>query len=108
MNKGFVLGISIFFATGIAQAAEVWTDYTQIEFLYPTSTGFNFITSYSNSLSTCNDGKRFTFDRNASDYNMLVSSLISAFMAGKEIQMVFSDTQPAACAVVVGRFKVAP
>jgi len=90
-------------------SAQVWSGETTITKLYPTSTDYIFNVSYSNSVSTCDGGTRFSIRKTYSDnYNALVSSLIAAFIAGKKITFVFDDSQAANCFPYIDRFQILP
>ncbi|MGP9802139.1 hypothetical protein [Rheinheimera sp. NSM] len=102
--KVFVL-LLLFCAS--ANAAPVWSGYTEVTNLYPTVEGLMFNTLYKNpQLSSCDDGGRFVLNMAVPDYNTQVSVLIAAFMAGKRVNLYIED-QPARCAAVIIRFKVA-
>lgn len=65
---------------------EVWSSFTKITKLYPTSTTLAFFTEYKNpTYSTCDGGSRFSLDPNYSNYNIQAGALMAAFMADKEI-----------------------
>jgi hypothetical protein len=89
-----------------ARAADVWSDWTEIAFLYPTSNHLMFITVYKNtSYSTCDGGGRFALNINNADYKTQAAALISAFTAGKKIKMMLIQA-PAACSATIDRFMV--
>lgn len=69
--------------------ADPWSSSTKILQLYPAADGLIFITdSYSNTeLSSCDGGKRFYISKNHANYQVMVSVLIAAFMADKEVSL---------------------
>lgn len=92
----------------ISQAAEFWSGLTTITTLYPTPSNYIINVSYTNALSTCNNGSRFSIDITNPNYNALVSTLIAAFMAGKKINFNVDDSQGASCSPYINRFIVYP
>lgn len=88
----------------ICQSAEFWSGKTTITHLYPMSNMYVFNVTYSNPLSTCDNGRRFSIDMANPNYNALVSSLVAAFMAGKEIDFNVDDAQGSGCAPSINRF----
>ena len=92
--------------SGSANAATVWSGKVKTLNVYPTSTALAFVVEYSHPISTCDDGGRFQLDENAANYNVLASTLLAAFMAGKEIRIGFGDTQTPTCSPIVNRFRV--
>jgi non-ribosomal peptide synthetase component E (peptide arylation enzyme) len=91
----------------VCQAEQFWSEKTKITYLYPTSENYVFNVSYSNPLSTCDNGTRYSIALTNPNYNSLVSTLISAFMAGKEI-LINIDSQAANCQPTINRFIVYP
>lgn len=87
-----------------------WKDsaYTEINHLYPVSSGLAFYTTYADaSVSACDSGKRFIIPLTADNYDTKVSSLMAAFMANKKILLRYDSDQPRSCAAVVDRFLIA-
>ncbi len=65
------------------------------------------MTSYKNTgISTCNVGTRFSIDKSHPNYTILVSSMIAAFMSGKEINFNITSGQQPTCAPVINRFLI--
>ena len=88
----------------ICQPAEFWSGETTVTHLYPTSNMYVFNVTYANSLSTCDNGRRFRIDMANPNYNALVSSLLAAFMAGKKINFNVDDAQGSSCEPSINRF----
>lgn len=95
MSAGFAFGDNI-----------IWSGYTNISGLYATQGRLIFNTEYSNELSTCDGGKRFSFAFLADDYETQVAVLMAAFFSGKQINMAFDDEQGATCSPIINRFRV--
>ena len=89
-----------------AFSADVWSGRTKINAIYPTSSGMRFITEFSHPVSTCSGSKRFQLDDTSGQYQDKVAALIAAFMANKDINMLFDNQQTATCAAFVDRFIV--
>lgn len=92
----------------ICQSTELWSGKTVITDLYPTSGQYIFNVSYSNPISICDNGTRFSISMSNPNYNALVSSLIAAFMAGKEINFNVQDAQGSGCSPEINRFIIYP
>lgn len=90
----------------VSHSAEIWSGRTKIVHLYPTSYNYIFMVNFSNALSTCDSGKRYSIAQTNSNYNALVSTLTAAFMAGKEISFNVNDDQGNNCAPIINRFIV--
>lgn len=99
--------ISIILLPSLCQAEEFWSGKTNITTLYPTSQTYVFNVTYSNPLSTCDNGTRFSIPPTNPNYTALVSTLVSAFMAGKQIN-INVDSQSANCQPTINRFIVYP
>jgi hypothetical protein len=90
-----------------AQAAEIWSGYTKISYLYPASDGMYFNTVYANtSLSSCDSGTRWFIPTGFPNYNTLTAALIAAFLAGKQVNLNIT-VGPPQCGGSVNRFVVA-
>ena len=106
MKKLLVTSILLLVCNSNINASDIWSGFTKITHLYPTSGVFIFNTEYSNTTySSCDNGKRFSINTNNVDYKVQVSVLTAAFMAGKEIHMHILD-RPVACNAVIDRFIV--
>jgi hypothetical protein len=91
----------------VSAAADVWSGYTEITRVYPTPTQLIFNTTYSNPKSTCEGGTRWRLDSSYPDYSTQVAGLLAAFMAGKQVRIVFQDTQAVQCSPIVNRYVIA-
>lgn len=89
-------------------AGEIVSSYTTVTQLYPMSDGYLFDTEYSNVLSTCEGGKRWSISTTIEDkyFQAQLSSLLAAFMANKEIRIIVNDDQGPSCYPVIDRFQV--
>lgn len=88
--------------------AEIWSDTTKIVTLYPSATGYYFLTDYSNTTySTCDGGRRWEIPKSYENYDALIASLLLAFAQDRPIRLVIDDVPPN-CAGRVNRFKVFP
>jgi len=90
----------------LSHSVEIWSGKTTITNLYPTSGSYIFNVTFSNVLSTCDQGKRFSIHTTNPNYNALVSSLVAAFMAGKQINFNVNDSQGSSCYPEINRFIV--
>ncbi len=87
--------------------ADPWSEQAKITMLYPYDEGLIFVTSYKNpEISTCNDGARFSINKSHPNYTILVSSMIAAFMSGKEIKFNITSGQQPTCKPVINRFAI--
>jgi len=86
-------------------SADPWSGNATINTLYPTTDGLTFMTSYVNTeLSLCDGGKRFKIAKTHPNYDVMVSTMISAFMSGKEISFNIESGQQPSCAPAINRF----
>jgi hypothetical protein len=100
------LGILAFVTAMQTHAAEQWSGDTRIEQMYPAADGMYFITLYKNTaLSTCDGGGRWFIASSSPNYQVLVASLLTAFTAGKQLNLNIT-VNPPQCAGVVNRFIV--
>jgi hypothetical protein len=102
----YFLTILLLVMSSHARAADIWSDWTEIAYLYPANNHLMFITVYQNkSYSTCDNGGRFALNINNTDYKTQAAALMAAFTAGKEIKMVIIQAS-AACSATIDRFMV--
>lgn len=107
--KSFLFSFSLLlFISSNSQAGEFWSGKTNIKTLYPSDTGYVFNVNYSNSLSTCDGGSRFSISLTSPNYQALVSTLMAAFFSGKEISIHVYDNQGTSCSPALDRFIVYP
>ncbi len=89
-------------------AAEIWTGYHNVNFLYPSASGLIIISEYSNSeRSSCDNGKRYLINKSHPNYDTLVSSMLMAFASDKKLTFVINDSQPRTCSPDINRFIIA-
>ena len=87
-----------------------WKDspYVEITKLYPTDGGMAFYTTYSDtSVSSCDSGTRFGILSTDENYEVKVSTLLAAFMAGKKVLLRYDSSQEKQCSAIINRFMVA-
>lgn len=102
----YFLTILLFVMSSHARATIIWSDWTEIAYLYPTSSHLMFITVYKNtSYSTCDNGGRFALNIKNPDYKTQAAALISAFATGNKINMAIIQA-PTACNATIDRFMV--
>ncbi len=73
-----------------------------LTYVYPTETAF--VITYeteSNAISTCNGGKRFSIALSHPNYDALVSTVLAAHFADREVRIYVEDTQSPACAPLI-------
>lgn len=104
--KRFFFLISFLLISFNASSATIWSGNTSIIYVYPTETGFAFVVDYSNPISTCDNGRRFQFKADAPKHDVMVSTFLAAFMAGKQVNLAIDDTQVPTCSPKVNRFRV--
>ncbi|MBW8184269.1 hypothetical protein [Shewanella nanhaiensis] len=101
----FFAAITLCFVSNFAQA-QFWSSNTKITKVYPYTDGLIFFTEYRNSdVSTCDGGTRFSIDKSHPNYEVMVSTLLAAFMSDKTMTMNVSSTTRA-CAPHINRFLV--
>lgn len=102
----YFLTILLLVMSSHARAVDIWSDWTEIAYLYPTSNHLMFTTVYKNtSYSTCDNGGRFALNIKNTDYKTQAAALMAAFAAGNDIRMVIIQA-PAACSATIDRFMV--
>lgn len=105
MRKSLISSLLFCLIGGLAQA-ETWSDITHVTQLYPYAGGLIFTTDYANeSLSSCNEGKRFSISIDHPNYQVMVSAMMTAYVAGKSIQFNV-DSQPKTCMPTINRFQM--
>jgi hypothetical protein len=91
--------------TGAVHGAEFWTTNTTVTHIYPAAGGFVFLTAYSNTVSLCDQGRRWSIPSSAPNYKAQVASLLLTFSQGLPITLHVIDQSPT-CEPVVDRFIV--
>lgn len=108
MKSIYSVLLSIILCASANAADWKWSGYVSIYKIYPTSGGLSFFPNYKdNSVSSCDDGQRFTLPLSALNYEVKASSLISAFMANKKVTIAYDRKQVKSCSAIVDRFIVA-
>lgn len=105
MKRSLILFLSII---SLNASADVWTGNTGIRWVYPNNGGVSLGTKdYANeALSSCDQGRRFTILSTHPNYDAMVSALMMAFAAGKEISMNIDEDAGKVCAPEINRFFV--
>lgn len=63
------------------------------------------MTTYANTeLSLCDGGKRFVITKSHPNYEVLVSTMLAAFMSDKEISFNIDSGQQPTCSPTINRF----
>ncbi|WP_394203730.1 hypothetical protein [Marinagarivorans algicola] len=103
-----VIAISLSLMLSSVAMADPWTGKTKIKWLYPAASGFHFGTQeYANSdLSSCDHGTRFHIPLDHPNYNALVSSMLAAFAADKQINININGEEGKSCSPSINRFFV--
>lgn len=84
-----------------------WTTKDTVERVYPYSGGMAFVMkTHSVPGKTCDDGRQFFFSTSDANYDAKVSTILAAFLSGKEISFVRSAEQESSCRSHVDRFQV--
>ncbi|MEW6995203.1 hypothetical protein AADZ84_13155 [Colwelliaceae bacterium MEBiC 14330] len=106
--KVFISTITMFFFIyNNSASADPWHGYTKITSLYPAKSGYIFtVESALPTHSTCGDGKRFSIPINHVNYEAMVSTLITAFVADKEIRINLDNITEPNCQPTINRFTV--
>lgn len=100
-----VVAFMLFFVTHAAQA-EFWSGQTKVTKVYPYNDGLIFFTQYANTeVSTCDRGTRFSISKSHPNYEVMVSTLLAAFMSDKSLTMNVASTAPS-CMPTINRFIV--
>lgn len=91
-------------------ATEIYTPKTKVAVLYPLTGGLIFLASSYTDVanSTCDSGKRFFIPTTHPNYNTMVSLLTAAFMANKDVELVYTPPTTPQCGIEISRFKVYP
>lgn len=108
MNKVILIGLIFFstFTTAIAETARAnsWTGWSKIDLIYP-SGNMNFtLRSINFPGGSCNGGRQYYFSPSDANYDVKVKVLLSAFLAGREIKIVWDGT--GRCFGHVDRFQI--
>jgi hypothetical protein len=84
-----------------------WSGKTKVTALYPHGEGLQFFISTTSlgKYSTCGQ-KRFSLGINARDYNVMVSLLTTAFVAGKEVDIAIDTNTVSSCNPAIHKFKM--
>jgi len=101
----FVLAMTLFFSSAVY--ADPWSTVSKITSLYPYSDGMIFRTGYKNeSISSCDGGVRFSISKAHPNYDVMVSSMMAAFMADKKIKFYIDSGQSKVCEPTINRFMI--
>lgn len=86
--------------------ADPWHGWTKINILYPGSGAYIFIVEKPlPSISLCDGGKRFSILTSHDNYDAMVSSLLMAYVANKEIWINLNNATPS-CSPPINRFQI--
>lgn len=87
--------------------ADPWHGYTKVTHLYPAKFGYIFLVdSPLTDYSSCDNGKRFMIDLNHPNYEAMVSTLLLAYAAGKDVHINLEDRTSTTCSPAIDRFMV--
>jgi len=108
MNKIVSIPLVVSCLSIFSVQGDVWSDSTKINAIYPSTGGLSFLTDeYSNTqLSRCDGGKRFFISRSHPNYEVMVSSLTTAFAAEKNVKLYIDKIDPTPCGASIDRFFV--
>lgn len=89
-------------------AQNSWSEWDNLSYVYPTNEGTAFTFSQVNSPDgTCNGGRQFIINTADSNYDAKMRTLLSAFMAGRQIRVfVDADAPTAGCYIHIDRLMV--
>ncbi|MCW8091129.1 hypothetical protein [Alteromonas sp. ASW11-130] len=102
-NKTVITSILVLIA-GNSIAGE-WSSTTNIDWLYPTTTGLIFATKdYSNTdYSSCDNGRRYFISTSHANYETLSSSMMAAFMANRKVKVNIDVPPQPSCSPTINR-----
>lgn len=104
INTMVLLSVVLMFSKALS--AEPWSTLTNVIEVYPNAAGLVFVTSYVNAqISTCDNGKRFSISKDHPNYEVMVSTMLAAFMAGEKIVFHIESGQNG-CQPTIDRFRV--
>lgn len=84
--------------------SQPWHGYTTVTHLYPSFDGYFFLVSDAlPKYSTCDNSRHFSIALNHINYDALVSALMAAALAGKEIRFNLETRVFAICAPAINR-----
>jgi hypothetical protein len=105
VKKAICGGCLAFFS--ISVNAYPWSGSVEITQVYPYADGLIFITPYTNTeVSTCDGGRRFSISKSHPNYDVMVSTMLAAFVGGKRISFYINSGQNT-CAPTINRFFMA-
>jgi hypothetical protein len=106
MKMSMMIAVVILFFSSMIHA-DPWSTITKITNLYPYNSGLAFMTGYKNeSLSSCDGGTRFSISKIHPNYEVMISSMMAAFMADKAIKFNIHSGQSKNCHPTIDRFVI--
>jgi len=97
----------VLFLVGSGAFADPWSGAAEIQMVYPVQGGIAFITSYKNpEISGCDGGARYMISSEHSNYAVMSSALLAAFMAEKKISFNIDNGQSGECSPTINRFHI--
>jgi len=102
-----ILIISLLACMALNVYSDPWSGTSEIMWVYPTTDGLAFITSYKNEgISSCDNGARYMISSKHPNYNVLSSALLAAFFSDKKISFNIDSGQEKTCSPTINRFNV--
>src|SRR5690606_11605535 len=99
--------IIFFLIFSTAATAEPWSEMADVTTVYPHTEALIFVTTYVNTqISTCDNGRRFSISKDHPNYDVMVSTMLAAFMGSKRITFHIESNQQD-CQPTIDRFRVA-
>ncbi|WP_341660213.1 hypothetical protein [Vibrio sp.] len=84
-----------------------WSGEAKIRSLYPATGGLIFFTDYKDeSISSCDGGTRFVISKDHPNYQVMVSSMMAAFVADLKIKFFIEPGQTRKCEPIVTLLQV--
>lgn len=104
--RKILVGLFVLVAS-VTVNADPWSGKTKITTIYPSVDKLTFTSEYNNTeISACDNGHRFSIPMSHPNYDVLASSLISAFMADKSINFNIDSRQDLNCSPTINRLYV--
>jgi len=88
-----------------ANSADQWSGFRKITNIYPHADGLNFFLDGQPIGSGC-EGLRFNIPLSASNYEVIASSLMTAFAGDMQVNVNYDDTTLSECAILINRVQV--
>ncbi|GAA4877768.1 hypothetical protein GCM10023333_08780 [Ferrimonas pelagia] len=88
------------------RASEQWSGFVQLGHLYPSREGLTFTSSHTDDISTCDNGRRFIILIEHPNYQVMSSTLLTAWLVDANVSLNYKTNIEPLCGVPINRIIV--